>query len=169
VDVVSGEVRPITQNEVDDWAPSWSPSGDKIAFASGRFPNNCICVMAPDGGELVALTPCTGYHGAPKWSPDGSLIAYYQEVTPGNTDIFVMDGVGGNARRLTSHSQPDEFPVWSPDGRYLAFASLRAGGYADVYTLCVASPFDSVISVSPAPRGWDCPGAWIADSPTPAP
>jgi len=74
-----------------------------------------------------------------------------------------MGADGSNPRRMTMHTQPDEFPVWSPDGAYLAFASLRADGYADLYVISVVDPLTEIWSVSPAPRGWDCPGAWIAD------
>ena len=40
-------------------------------------------------------------------------------------DIYVMDGDGGNKRRVTVHPATDLFPTWSPDGAKIAFVSNR--------------------------------------------
>ena len=42
-----------------------------------------------------------------------------------NWDIYVMDGDGGNQRRLTVNPARDELPTWSPDGAKIAFVSNR--------------------------------------------
>jgi Tol biopolymer transport system component len=39
----------------------------------------------------------------------------------GNAEIYVMDGDGKNAQRLTENPDQDVFPSWSPDGTQIAF------------------------------------------------
>ena len=44
-----------------------------------------------------------------------------------NSDIFLVNSVGGLARQLTTHHAYDGKPCWSPDGSLLAFISTREG------------------------------------------
>jgi len=47
----------LTNSEFVDWAPCWSPNGEKIAFSSAREDDEChIYVMNPDGSDIERLT-----------------------------------------------------------------------------------------------------------------
>ena len=49
----------------------------------------------------------------------------FASARDGNLDIYVMDGDGGNQRRVTVNPARDESPAWSPDGKKIAFVSNR--------------------------------------------
>lgn len=38
-------------------------------------------------------------------------------------EIYVMDGDGGNVRRITNNTVNEGNPVWSPDGKKIVFTS----------------------------------------------
>jgi Tol biopolymer transport system component len=63
--------------------PVWSPAGDHVAFALGRFfqtplaPTMAdIAVVNRDGSGLTILTDGSANFGFPSWSPDGGQIVY---------------------------------------------------------------------------------------------
>ena len=110
----SGQTQ-LTNNDAADVNPSWSPDGEKIAFASeGEDGNSQIYVMnAEDGSNVTRLADGS----SPSWSPDGEKIAFSRDF-----DIYVMNSDGGGQTRLTVDGRE---PSWSPDGEKIAFASSR--------------------------------------------
>jgi len=68
----------------------------------------------------------------PQYSPDGSRIAF-QSNRSGSPEIWLSDGDGTNAVRLTTFNGPlTGGPSWCSDGRRLAFDS-RESGVSAVY------------------------------------
>ena len=76
--------RRLTNNDRDDYSPSWSPDGKRIVFSSKRDGNREIYVMDANGRNPRRLTKHGGHDGAPAWytpalavSPSGKKITMW--------------------------------------------------------------------------------------------
>jgi TolB protein len=114
----------------DNAAPSWSPDGRKIAFASNRDLDWEIFVMDANGSGVKQLTRNTAWDDHPVWSPDGRKIAFQSHRT-GDFEIFVMNANGTGQKKLSKNAWSDQNPCWSADGRKIVFDSQHGGARGD--------------------------------------
>jgi Tol biopolymer transport system component len=128
-------------------SPDWSPSGERIAFASNRTAVGAwrLFTMRPDGSDVRPLTQNpTPWHNErrPAWSPDGSKVAYVsgpgRDIPVTNSEIYVVDADGGNERRLTRSDEADTSPSWAPNGARLAITREFGRLRPEVYTIPAA-------------------------------
>jgi Tol biopolymer transport system component len=133
-------LRPLTTNLADDWWPTWSPDGMKVAFQSnrnltpgGNVSQLDIYVVSADGTGETRLTTDTTNEAQPAWSPDGAKIAFVSDRDSSN-EVYVMNADGTGVTRLTADPLADEQPTWSPDGTKIAFVSNRDGN-PDVWVM----------------------------------
>lgn len=161
-DVDEGRLLRLTRTYDSERNPSYSPSGDKIAFecyddgwlwnqprSMHHIPGNIgkvrnwpissydfisnICVMNADGSGRAHLTDAQGDDVDPAWSPDGNGIIF-SSCREGSCDIYVMNADGSGLKRVTDSEYHEEHPTWSPDGSKIAFATWRDGS-SDIYVI----------------------------------
>jgi Tol biopolymer transport system component len=68
----------LTNSPEDNFAPTWSPDGSKIAFSRvlGEGARRQIYVMDADGRNETPVTDDSSFASEPAWSPDGTKIAF---------------------------------------------------------------------------------------------
>jgi len=133
IDLETGEVQQLTDNDLYEGHPSWSPDGRQIAFEASTdllWGRTQIYIMDADGGNVRQLTSGFGEAREPAWSPDGSRIAFVAAPTSGEPlvgpyHLYVVKPEDGAPQQLTSGSGDNWSPAWSPDGKTLVVSRLH--------------------------------------------
>jgi hypothetical protein len=124
-------IRRLTSTNGPQFDPSFSPTGQQIAYRDSRRGINEddeIWVMDIDGSDATNLTRDRANDWSPSWSPDGKSIAF-ASTRSGSLSLWTMATDGSNVMRLTR--SPAEYPSWSPDGSQIALLAAVGGRRAD--------------------------------------
>jgi TolB protein len=107
---------------VGAYHPSWSPSGDRIAFVSERTGYSEIYVFELRTGRTTRLTNTPRdsrrgfppYNKHPSWSPDGGKIIFSsdRDTDPPRFQIYIMNADGTGLRNLSPDGYNDWDPIW---------------------------------------------------------
>jgi Tol biopolymer transport system component len=123
----------------------------------------------------LVMTPSAAHHFEPTLSPDQKRIAvdvfdprpskqHGFGLAAVTSDIWIIEGEGGAASRLTFDPAADFDPVWSPDGTRIAFSSNR-GGSLDLYVRRIGGAAgDELLYASPDAKhaqSWSPDGRWL--------
>ena len=110
-------VRQVTVGPEPSRDPTWSPTADALAFATGYAGDHDLYSVGADGNGLRQITSGGSDDVEPAWGPAGA-IAFVRDG-----DVYVK-APKRRARPLTGGTPDDRDPVWSPDGRRIAFTRL---------------------------------------------
>ncbi len=72
--------KKLTHREVSESQASWSPTGDRIAFASSTSNGSEIFVYWINGGQIAKITQLEKSPSNIKWSPNGKHLAFTMTV-----------------------------------------------------------------------------------------
>ncbi|MDP9364837.1 MAG: hypothetical protein M3Q10_11540, partial [Chloroflexota bacterium] len=170
VEVATGHETALAEGLPIAFNPTWSPSGDRLAFVAKREPRGEPSLTNVPG-DVHVHSFATGAHtnltnGRIKdawslaWSPADERIlvftvfgqAWYE---PSQTGLRLLDARTGADEKIETESAQPLPPAWSPDGGRYAFVDgetiVRVRGAAgEEAAVEVADPLSGEIAWSPA-------------------
>ncbi|MGE5833694.1 MAG: protein kinase domain-containing protein [Acidobacteriota bacterium] len=135
-DVGRGTRERITSDPADDFAPVWSPTGDRLAFSSARQGRVDLFVVksSAQGTEAPIATPALDVGKfAATWSPDDLLVFIAGGRVIARSDVWAV-GVSGSRDPFAVLQSPaiETQARLSPDGRWLAYV-MNVSSRREVY------------------------------------
>jgi heat shock protein HslJ len=142
---------------IEDSQPRWSPTGDRLVFASDR---------QGDRRWRIYTTPATDKERPadmvyneltlgkdPDWHPSQDRIIFKGCDDQGqNCGLYLIDADGGNRAGFTDE-ESDSLPRWFPDGNAVVFMSEGRDGNWDLYGGNLADGAVTRLTDDPAPDG----------------
>ena len=172
LDLATGEITRLTDNDAADRTPVWSPDGSRLIYVSDEAGDDDLYLVNANGGNSLQITRSAEHDRTPAWSPDGSQVAFARETANGS-DVMTFntacisnpEGCESGLRTLVGGGY-DREPAWSADGRRLALSTAAFPGLPTA--IGVLKPGDDEVrplvgtgltDFSPA---WSPDGRWIA-------
>ncbi len=178
MDWPDGTPRRLTDADMVEAMPAWSPDGGSIAYVTwGDAAGGHIYAVSPSGGDARRLTTMTGTYMQPAYSPDSERIVAirgparaYQEATGpfgagASTDLVWVPAAGGDWTlvaplngRTAPHftDDPDRIYLYSRNG----LLSIRWDGTDQKAILKATGP------PFPGAEGPPPPASWMKIAPT---
>ena len=138
----------LTDNDIDDWEPRWSPDKSEILYEveydDGSFG---IFVVSADGGNRTNLSiNATESETHAAYTPDGTKIVF---ATPDSADVWIMNRDGtGRTKIIEGIAGPHHMDV-SPDGTQIAYTDDWK-----IYTANIDGTNNTVLADGTSYLGW---------------
>ncbi|MBN1923703.1 MAG: PD40 domain-containing protein, partial [Nanoarchaeota archaeon] len=136
IDLQTMQEYQVTENNLLDGHPDWSPDGEKIVYASfqnsegGHAGTGDVFIVNRNGTNKVRLTNTEDENNDPEWSPDGTMIAFKSTRRKNETfqdEVYVMNSDGTDVKQITTTAgwNSDHDVSWSPDSKNLVFTRYQ--------------------------------------------
>lgn len=103
----------LTRTHKENTAPSWSPDGKKIAFASMTDGTRQIWMYDLDKRKERQLTHGPGHKENPSWAPD-SLHLVFNSSGKDSSELYILNLNQPEALKISSGKGEKRFPSWEP-------------------------------------------------------
>ena len=97
----SGDTRLLTDNDVRDASPVFSPDGQRILYVTTVGGARALASMNLDGGDRAVVYSGPGSVWAASYSPDGKYLVVTATLD-GQDQLFLTDAHGRNAQQITT-------------------------------------------------------------------
>ena len=157
----TGETRQITDmRDTDEYNPSWSPNGKKVAYdvVKGDGSPGGVYVTDVKTGVSAPLVGAEDGGNDAVWSPNGKLIAFDRHWVEENPGLYIVSSAGGVPTLVRSNAISAD---WAPNGKRLVFQQPSDGSIRTV-PLDGGGGGESLIAASGANPVWSPDGKWIA-------
>ncbi len=135
----AGEPIRLTDTEVSEQYPVFSPDGTHIAFVRDFVTYGEIILIPALGGAERRVARLFSGNYSISFAPDGKSIAVVDAVEEGGKQsaIFTIDVKSGERRRVTANGEftGETTPRYSPDGKSLAFVGVFPDYAQDLYVV----------------------------------
>jgi Tol biopolymer transport system component len=119
--------QPLTNNDVPDTQPVFTPDGKSIVYVEGD--GNAAELMILDIASKTSknLTTDKFEDRDPAVSPDGSEVVFASNRGGNGFDLFILNIASGQITALPSIKGDERHPAFSPGGRYIVFSGGNVG------------------------------------------
>lgn len=134
--VDNGASTPITQNDVMDHDPVFTPDGKFIVWVQGEGDDRELKMVNRGTKEITDLTTDSFADEDPAVSPDGTEVVFASKRGGDGSeyDLFILNIATLEITPLPAMPGDEHDPAWSPGGRYIVF-SAGAAGSKDLFIL----------------------------------
>lgn len=135
---VSGQTATrLTSDPASEIQPCFSPTNDKVAFATNRSGNWDIWVVGVDGTSPIRMTSGVANDIHPSWSPDGKYLVYCSFGTRSQQwELWTVSTENPSVKKWIGYGM---FPEWCPNPKIskIAFqmARFRGSQWFSVWTV----------------------------------
>jgi Tol biopolymer transport system component len=121
----TGDVTPLSVDDVDEYLPSYSPDGKYLVMerrSRGEQAMGSIWALPLFGDrKLIAIARGQFDYARPSLSPDGKWLAY-QSSEAGHPDVFIVSFPQGKGKWQVS-TNGGFWPRWNPNGKEVFYVS----------------------------------------------